>query len=120
MTHAAPTPSIAPGMPATLAVYTDAYACTVVAVSKSGAVVTLRRDRATLLNGAGSGEADALRFYAGGFAAHAPGAQRYAYEADPAGEVYVVRRRKDGSYREAGSGARAQFGVRREHRDFNF
>lgn len=115
--------------PATYTLATDSHACTVVAIDRKGTRVTLRRDKATLLNGAFTGEPDALRFEPGGFVGHTSGTQRYAYEPDPNGETYVVTRRvrRNGEvvWKAVGHGTnspglRAHFRSRREHYDFNF
>ncbi len=115
--------------PATYTVASDSYACTVVAIDRKGTRVTLRRDKAKLLNGAGSGEPDALKFEPGGFCGHTSGTQRYAYEADPNGETYVVTRRvrksgdvvwKSVGYGTSKPGLSAHFLGREEHYDFNY
>jgi hypothetical protein len=117
------------GGPATYTIATDSYACTVIAVERKGTRVTLRRDKATLLNGAGSGEPDALKFEPGGFFGHTSGEARYAYEPDPNGETYVVTRRvrKNGdvAWKAVGhntnsSGLYATFLGRAEHYDSNY
>lgn len=117
------------GGAATYVVWTDHHACTVVGISPSGKTVLLRRDKAKLLNAVGSGEKDALEFSPGGFVGHTSGRQRYAYEADPNGEVIKVTARKlrDGSIcwkavgqRTNSPGGYAYFGVRCEHYDYNF
>jgi hypothetical protein len=54
-----PTPKVGDG--ATILRHSDSHACTIVAVSKSGRTITLKRDKATLLNGPKSGEADAQK-----------------------------------------------------------
>jgi hypothetical protein len=91
--------------------------------------VTLRRDKATLLNGAGSDAADKLHFEPGGFVGHTSGAQRYAYEENVEGEIIRVSARtlRDGSivWKTVGQstkspGGSAYFGARHEHYDFNF
>src|SRR3990167_1858664 len=102
----------------TICGWSDGYAYTVVAVSASGKKVTLRRDTATLLNGANSGEPDALVMTPGGFAGHTTGVQRYEYAPDQDGAVRVARwSAKHGAFRSAGE--RVKFG-RFEHYDFNF
>jgi hypothetical protein len=123
---AAATPKVGEG--ATFTVWTDSYACTVEAVSKSGTRATLRRDKATLLNGFKSGEADALTFTPGGFAGHTSGSQRYKYERDPDGQVIKVSRRvrngqlvwKQVGSRTSSPGGFATFGGRHESYDYNF
>lgn len=126
--QATQTTKITVGMGATIYGYSDAHACTVIAVSKSGKEVTLRQDIATLLNGATSGEPDALKVYPGGFCAHVTGVQRYSYADDPNGTVrrFSLRTLKNGDTRwiEVGQstkgGTRAILGKRAEHYDFNF
>ena len=117
---------------ATYTIATDSHACTVERVDlRNGKPwrVVLRRDTATLLNGADSGEADALKFEAGGFIGHTSGRQRYAYTPDPDGQVITVTRRefKGGlaKWKVVGHGSKspgcgARFGVRAEHYDYNF
>ena len=117
------------GGPATYTLATDSHACTVVAIDRKGTRVTLRADKATLLNGANSGEPDALQFAPGGFFGHTSGTQRYAYEPDPNGETYVVTRRvrrsgkvvwKSVGHDTNSPGLNAHFRYRCEHYDFNF
>lgn len=113
------TPNIGDG--ATVYRWSDRQAYTVVKVGKNGKTAYLQRDRATLLNGANSGEPDALVCYPGGFAGHVEGRQRYTYEADPNGQMIRVSLRSDGRWRTAGPhGEIVKFGVRAEFVDFNF
>ena len=108
------------GMGATYHGYSDSQAHTVIAVSPNGKRVTLRRDKATLLNGANSGEADALHFERGGFCGHTSGTQRWSYALDPDGATQIAsltaRGWKVGGLR----GASVTMGIRSEHYDFNF
>lgn len=99
--------------------YSDRYAYTITYVSPSKKRLAAQRDKATLLNGHDSGEGDALQWTPGGFAGHMEGAQRYAYERDPAGAVANFSLRKDGKWRRSNSTARAVQG-RSEHYDHNF
>ena len=114
------------GDAATYRVWTDHHACTVIAVSKSGVMVTLQRDKATLLNGFNSGEPDALTSTPAGFAHIVNGVQRYAYERDPEGEIIKVSyRAKFGTWKAVGHratspGGSATFGSRREYHDYGF
>ena len=111
---------------ATHTVWTDSHAGTVVARTEK--TVTWQRDKAVLLNGSGSKEADALEFTPGGFCGHTSGTQRYGFEPDPAGEVVRFSKRtlKDGStvWKVVGQKTRTPGGVlsagRHEHYDFNF
>lgn len=108
------------GMGATYHGYSDSQAHTVVAVSATGRRVTLRRDKATLLNGANSGEADALHFSPGGFCGHTSGTQRWSYAPDPDGATQIASLTGKG-WRVGGlSGAPVTMGARMEHYDFNF
>jgi hypothetical protein len=77
---------------ATLWGYSDGRAATVIAVT--ACTVTVREDKATLLNGCDSGAPDALVCTPGGFAGHVEGTQRYDYAPDAAGAVTVCRLRK--------------------------
>lgn len=105
----------------TICWYTDRYACTV--FNRTPRQLTVRRDKATLLNGHGSGEPDALVFSPGGLAGHCEGKQRYSYETDPGGECYYFSLRKNGKW--VMTGCRMQDGThltagRNEFYDFNF
>lgn len=97
--------------------YSDSVAMTIVEVTESGKTFKAREDKATLLNGIGSGEPDALVAYPGGFVAHVEGTQRYAYEADPSGSLHTFRLHKDGNY--VSSTGKAIPG-RHQHYDYNF
>ena len=118
-------PAIGDG--ATIHSYTDSAAATVIAVSASGVVVTLQRDKSTLLNGHNSGAADALRMDLGGFCGHTSGEQRYSYERDPNGEIEKFSRRVvNGKIRwvkvgeTSKGGQRATLSGRFAHYDYNF
>jgi hypothetical protein len=125
---------------ATFVAYSDRRAYTVIKVTAQS--VTLQRDKATLLNGHKSTEADKLTFTPGGFVGHTEGVQRYAYEADPNGEIIVARLKRkprkaslecqywtkfdDGSIRSHklvphfAAGSAMVVPGRSEHYDFNF
>ena len=79
-------PKVGDGM--TVVLWTDRYACTVESVSASGKTITLREDKATLLNGFNSDEPDALVSEPGGFAHVVSGTQRYSYAPDPEGRIW--------------------------------
>lgn len=53
--------------------------CAYEIMARTAKTLTLRRLKATLLNGPSSGAPDALRFSPGGFVGHTSGTQRYAY-----------------------------------------
>jgi hypothetical protein len=100
---------------ATIHRYSDAHAFTVIKVTAT--TITLQRDKATLLNGGNSGEADALQFSAGGFVGHTEGTQRYSYEADPNGSIEVARLVPEPAFKSKGQTVTAG---RHEHYDYNF
>ena len=116
------------GMGASVHGYSDSHAATVVSISKSGKRVTLRADTATLLNGATSGEPDALQCSPGGFCGHTSGTQRWAYEPDPNGseQEFSLRTLPNGEPRwvrvgeSLRGGATASLNGRFHHYDFNF
>ena len=116
------------GDAASFRLWTDVEACTVIAVNKNGREVVLQVDDAKLLNGADSGEPDALQFTPGGFVGHVSGTQRYEYTRNPNGRTIVVTRRSIGDktvYKKVGTrtnerGGVATFGERRKHYDYNF
>jgi len=114
------------GEGATYTVWTDSHAGTVVKISPNGKTAWIQLDKATLLNGHNSNEADKLKFSPGGFMGHTDGNQRYSYERDPNGEIIkATYRAKLGIWKIAGHatrspGGRIRFGVRRHYHDFNF
>lgn len=89
------------GDKATFTVHTDSKAGYIIAVSKNGKQVTWQECKAELLNGANSGESDALHFSPGGFVGHTSGVQRWKIEADPNGRIekFSARTLHDGSIR---------------------
>jgi len=103
------TPKIGDG--ATYTVWTDRHACTVIAVSKSGKVITLQRDKATLVGKPGMCNS-----------------QEYTYEPNTEGRIYKVsRRERNGEVRWKLVGQRtncpggyAHFGGRSEYYDREF
>ena len=109
---------------ATIVGWSDRHAATVVEVSKNGRQVTLQEDKATLLNGATSGEPDALVVTPGGFACHTEGTQRWGLQRDPEGRRMRFSLRKNGAWVMVGEslkgGQRARIGERHHYYDFNF
>lgn len=120
---------------ATLCGYSDRQSHTVIAATAT--TITLQRDKATLLNGANSGEADALHFAPGGFSGHTSGTQRWKVEPDPSGAVVKAYLKKkprkvwtkgaapDGGYAYVETphyavGSSSVIPGRHEHYDFNF
>ena len=64
----------------TYVLYTDADAGWVSKVSPDGKTIEVEFGKQTLLNGANSGEPDALHFSPGGFMGHVSGVQRWKVE----------------------------------------
>lgn len=98
-----PTPKIGEG--ATLRIWTDCHACTVVKISKSGKVVWIQEDRATVVKGTTY-----------------DGSAEYTYERNPQGRIWRVSLRKNGAWKVSGTRSRENgmtvgFGHRREYRD---
>lgn len=106
---------------ATFCGWSDRKAGTIIAASATK--ITWQRDKAKLMNGAGSGEPDALHFEPGGFCGHTSGEQRWEYERDEDGMIRVFTLRQNGKWIERGGtlrgGARLIAG-RAEHYDYNF
>lgn len=104
----------APGDGATVHGYSDADAYTV--TKRTAKTLTLRADKQTLLNGANSGESDALHFAPGGFMGHTGGRQRWQCEPDENGRTVTARLTSRGWETD---GKRVTAG-RSPHYDFNF
>lgn len=116
------TAELAVGDGATYTSWTDSQAGTIIA--KTAKAITWQRDKATLLNGANSDEADALTFAAGGFCGHTSGTQRYEYERDTDGATRKFTKRANGKWKLTGAATRSAGATltagRHEHYDFNF
>jgi hypothetical protein len=116
------------GMGATMGMFSDSHAYTVSRVAPNGKTFWMRADKATLLNGATSGEPDALKVYPGGFCAHVEGTQRWACEPDPTSPEVKVTLRDLGTrkvWKKSGFPTRSpgyvvNLGVRCPHFDYNF
>lgn len=108
---------------ATVLGYSDRTAGFIVEVSKSGKAVTFQYGTATLLNGMGSGEKDALVCHPGGFCGHVEGKQRWSIAKDSNGATVKFTLRKNGRWVRAGESA--DRGTRlvaghSHHYDYNF
>lgn len=103
---AQPKPEV--GMGATILMYSDRHAATVVGVSANGKVVRVQQDKAT--------RTDTLGVTDSG--------QRYRYERNKLGKVRTFSLRSNGCWVEAGAQARngttLKLGVRDEHYDPSF
>ena len=109
---------------ATVVLWSDRKAYTVVAVSKTGKTITLQQDKQHLVNGPTSGETDALTVTPGGFAAHVSGVQRWHCERDPEGPMTKATLRKNGEWVLKGTATSERgcrvFRGRAPHYDYNF
>lgn len=91
------------GVGATMVMWSDRHAGTVVEVSRTGHRLVWQEDKATRTDSNGMSDA-----------------QSYSYERDPNGRAVVFTRRKDGSYRQTGGSARLLVGVRQSYHDYSF
>lgn len=108
---------------ATVNFYTDRVAATI--ISETPREITVRTDKAKLLNGPESGEPDAMTVTPGGFTAHWSGAQRYEYSTDPFGCEYTFTKRRSGRWVKKGDpdhrgSTTLTVGRRVHYHDFNF
>jgi len=88
-------------MPCTICWITDRKAATVVAVSPTGAKVTVREDRAQRTDKNGMSES-----------------QAYTYDRDPNGVAHVFFRQSNGDYRARGK--RLTLGERHTYHDYSY
>lgn len=90
---------------------------------RTAKIIWVVQDKAKLLNGVHSGEPDALQFEPGGFVGHTSGIQRYDFSPGEGSPVKFTRR-KNGSWREVGTGLKSRGGRlsagRAKHYDYNF
>lgn len=95
------------GMGATILMWTDRHACTVVAVSKDGKTVTVQEDKATRTDNLGMSDC-----------------QSYTFEPNPAAGKQVFTLRRNGRYVRQGSGMKSgeglRLGTRDHYYDFSF
>jgi hypothetical protein len=112
------------GDPVTYTIYTDADAGWVSKVSASGKTIEVEFAKQTLLNGANSGEPDALHFEPGGFSGTFSGAQRWKLEKDTEPKTAKFTLRKNGQWKIAGFRTKSPGCILRPghnpHYDFNF
>ena len=100
---------------ATLHLWSDAHACTVIA--RTATTLTLQRDKAIL------DPNFKPEWIAGGFAGHCtnPEDQTYPYEPDPSGEIYKCRwSEKYGRWQHGSDGSMKITRGRHEFYDYNF
>jgi hypothetical protein len=88
---------------ATVIMWTDRKAATIIDVARNGRLVTVQTDKAIRTDENGMSDA-----------------QSYRYERDTNGQLFVATKRKDGSYRLKGGDARVLMGVRDNYFDYSF
>lgn len=98
-TKGQPTPER--GMGATLLMWTDRHAYTIVKVTPC--TVHAQQDRAIRMDHNGMSES-----------------QEYTYEPNKSAPVEIFRKRKDGGYYRAGYGSQLRIGERDEYHDYSF
>jgi hypothetical protein len=81
--------------------------------------IEVRAMNAKLLNGSGSGESDALKFFPGGFCGHTSGEQRYEFSSNPEAAVIRIRLGKRG-WKDANGNRFSLTAEPFKHYDFNF
>lgn len=94
------------GMGATICLWSDRHACTVVYVGKTGKLVQVQYDKAIRTDSNGMSDS-----------------QQYRYQRDPDGIVETYTLRKNGAWVRQGdpmSGTRLSLGVRRSYHDYSF
>ncbi len=90
------------GMGATILMYSDRHACTVIEV-KSPSRIVIQEDAATRADANGMSDS-----------------QSYTFAANPAGATHVVSKRSDGRWKIAKSGTVVMMGERDHHYDYGF
>lgn len=111
------------GQKVSFSTHSDVEPATV--VNRTAKTVLVRQDKGTLLNGANSGEEDAMSCEVGGFAAHFEGTQRWHIEDDVDGKLIKFSwREKQEKWVRSGSNPRMSGNTLLEgwqkHYDFNF
>lgn len=113
------------GDKATHTLHTDSHAGYIISVSPNGKTVIFGRAEAKLLNGANSGEPDALGFSPGGFVGHTSGTQRWEVASEPMASYRTkFSLRGNGRWKVAGGGTYSPGDTlspgHHPHYDFNF
>jgi len=88
---------------ATVYLYTDRHAATVVRVSKSGRTAWIQPDSAKRIDNNGMSES-----------------QDYEYSANTDAQLIRVSIRKDGQWRKSGEYTKVAFGIRNAYHDYSF
>jgi hypothetical protein len=97
---------------ATIQMYSDRRAATIIKISPSGKTIAIQEDHAELLN------RNELKINPGGFSANIQGGQKYSFKPDIYGTIRRARKRKDGKWYSQGN--RIIIGERQHFYDFNF
>ncbi|MDP2361964.1 MAG: hypothetical protein Q8O14_14640 [bacterium] len=111
------------GDPVTRSGYSDCHAGYVFQINKTRTKLAMQDGDARLLNGANSGEPDALVFSPGGFCGHTSGTQRWEIKPSDLARVTVFTLRKNGRWIETGSTLKQGHPLcagHHHHHDFNF
>lgn len=91
------------GMGATILMYSDRHAATIIDIHPNGKRIVIQEDTATRTDNNGISES-----------------QAYTYTPNPNGETHTVSLRKDGSWRISKSKTQVGIGYRREYYDYSF
>lgn len=91
------------GMGATLVMWTDRHAYTIIEVSKSGKSFKMQRDKATRIDKNGMSDS-----------------QEYSFERDPNGSIDKVTLRRDGKWKVEKQGTTVIPNTRDEYYDYSF
>lgn len=97
---------------ATIQMYSDRRAATIIDISPSNKTITIQEDNAELLN------RDELKTNPGGFSANIQGSQKYKFSKDLNGQIAIAKKHKDGKFYSQGN--RIVVGERQHFYDFNF
>lgn len=111
------------GDPVTRSGYSDCHAGYVIQINAARTKLVMKDGDARLLNGAGSGEPDALTFTPGGFCGRTSGTQRWEIMPSDNGRVTIFTLRKNGRWIETGlahNQGKPLCAGHHHHHDFNF
>ncbi|MDP2324289.1 MAG: hypothetical protein Q8N51_09705 [Gammaproteobacteria bacterium] len=111
------------GDPVTRSGYSECHAGYVIQINEARTKLVMQDGNARLLNGANSGEPDALHFSPGGFCGHTSGTQRWEITPNPNGRLHIFTLRKNGRWIETGlahNQGKPLCAGHHHHHDFNF
>lgn len=98
-----PKPNFTIGDGATLVMWTDRHACTIIDIRKNGRVIVIQEDTAIRTDKNGMSES-----------------QGYTFERNPEGRTWEATLRKDGTYKVKGSQTGVLVGRRSHYHDYSF